>query len=218
MVRKTYRRYTRSEWSAWRENLHTDGSNGYSKQHRHQWCDDMQDATEAIQSVAERPGTQCPYTGLRVLMPDVHAKVNKLVRIPGVNAKERSKARGQMRARLRKAGFLENEVRFVSNIDPPPKICNRMGVKWGQQPADCECRQWAVWVKKYNGVSPKCTMYTGDIVDCRGRKGTVKKGPKVCYWSPGNKKQPQWWYNGAVNACYKVRFPSGHSKVVVAVN
>ena len=71
---------------------------------------------------------------------------------------------------------------------------------------------------KNNNRTGQCSVYAGEIEDCKGRTGTIKPGMKVCYWRPGSKKQRHWWYDGVVHGVYRVNFPSGQRKVVVGLN
>ena len=149
-----------------------------------------------------------------------------IVRLRGANAKERSNNRSVLRAnmhKLRKTWFQSGSsdeppppicprVKYMSCVEHPPLICDRMGVGWDERGA-CECLRWPSWITQ-NNVS----VYRGEIKDCKGRTSTLERGDHVCYWRFGNTKQKHWWYDGVVYEAYRVTYPSGRHKVVVALN
>ena len=149
-----------------------------------------------------------------------------IVRLRGANAKERSNNRSVLRAnmhKLRKTWFQFGSsdepppprcprLQYMSGAEKPPPICNRMGVAWNSR-GTCECHKWPSWTTR-NRIS----VHTGLIRDKDGRESTLKRGDHVCYWRFGNTKQKHWWYDGVVYEAYRVTYPSGKHKVVVALN
>ena len=75
-----------------------------------------------------------------------------------------------------------------------------------------------LWVANNNTHAGQCSVYAGEVEDCKGRTLTLKPGTKVCYWRPGSGTKRHWWYDGVVHGVYRVDFPSGQRKVVVGLN
>ena len=119
--------------------------------------------------------------------------------------------------------FLAQEWKEVTTniafflVDPPPPLCNRMGVEWGKPMADCHCALWPQWTRKNLGVSTACLQLLQPIADRDGNAAVAQPGVRLLYWRSGKKNQ-QWWYNGIVQESFLVRFPSGQQKPVIALN
>ena len=125
--------------------------------------------------------------------------------------------RSSIRAELRQQGIDDRKLKVSTEEDFPPPLCNRMGVNWRKTTNDCSCKKWPEWVRRNLGVTAACKQQREPITDSAGNEGVVIRGVKLMYWRVGAQSK-QWWYNGSASECFSVRFPTGKTKDVVALN
>ena len=87
-----------------------------------------------------------------------------------------SKVCVSIRAELRQQGIDDRKLKFSTEEDFPPPLCNRMGVNWRKTTNDCSCKKWPEWVRRNLGVTAACKQQREPITDSAGNEGVVIRG------------------------------------------
>ena len=103
--------------------------------------------------------------------------------------------------------------------EPPPPICNRVGVAWGTEPLPCHCDQWWPWLEKHTGPGQAAQLLDEVATNWDEEKVKATPQPLVSYWRPGGRNmRERYFYNGVVLGAWKVLFPGGHRVDIVGVS
>ena len=124
--------------------------------------------------------------------------------------------RSSVRALAHRAG--QQPPTTKATMDPPPRICNRTAVAWGTpvKKADCQCADFSRWIGKHKADN-SLVQPVDSASDCLGKEWHLDD--KISYWRPGGKNMKErFWYNGQPSEIWKVRFPTGVWRNVVALN
>ena len=142
----------------------------------------------------------------------------------GKNAKERKLQRQQYR--MSRAPEDRKVVKGPSAMAPPPPLCNRVAkCEWKSGGSKCSCELWPQWLRDYGVPSGRAHSLTepgakfdGDVTkDSKAVGLSAEAGTDVSYLRPSGSKG-FFYYSGKISKVWKVLFPSGQSKHVVAVN
>jgi hypothetical protein len=139
-----------------------------------------------------------------------------VVQLQGATAKARSIERGRLRTAAKKAN--QEPPRTTAMSDPPPRICNRAGLPWGQAvcPEHCQCSRFAEWVGRnmHNKNGIKKVYAARDI-----ENKLFMASDQASYWRPGGHHFKQRHYYSAVLLNFwQIRFPSGKLRIVAEVS
>ena len=122
-----------------------------------------------------------------------------------------------LRSQFRAEGVVRTKAKFVSDIPPPPPICNRVAVAWKEPCKFCFCSGWPQYLAD-NLCKADYVVPIDECVDLDGVLGKPSEDKTCQYWRPTGSKGRKWWYNGKVDSMYRVRYPTGATKYVVGLN
>ena len=136
------------------------------------------------------------------------------------SAKGRKAQRSQLRM-ARAPGPRAGRYLGPSSSAPPPLICNRVAdCDWKSGGSGCECEKWPQWIAENKNTKrvQKVEKFNGNTaIDPEANDIAAKPGAQVSYYRPSGSKG-FYYYNGKIESVYRVLFPSGQRKVVVALN
>ena len=135
----------------------------------------------------------------------------------GKTASARKAWRSQMRSEMNRAQRDTRFVRYVSNLEQAPPICNRVASEWHKPDIGCDCDKRGSFLhQNLNKTGLAVTILR--CKDATGVESDAWVGRKVSFWRSDGGKGKKWWYNGKVESLQRVQFPSGKRAAVVGIN
>lgn len=129
--------------------------------------------------------------------------------------KTRREQRACARTAARKEGIPAPRTVSEASQLAPPQICNRVVGEWKGETLQCECWKWPSWLKtvEQRDIGTAVPIESYNTIDGK----TVQKTSPQVYWRPGEQGK-RWWYNGKIHSAFRIKFPTGEDRNIVAVN